>query len=80
MSLSQTDLMTYSAKQVASLADVDAHAVRDEGFRRQDVYQDEVERIEAQIARLKLKLESARAKRDGAQTIIEAAFAELAKA
>jgi cell division protein FtsB len=35
MSLDATDLATYSAIQVASLADVDRWAVRDEGFRRQ---------------------------------------------
>ncbi len=33
--LNAADLMTYTAEQVASLADVDVHAVLAEGFRRQ---------------------------------------------
>lgn len=33
--LNATDLQTYTAQQVASLADVDVYAVRSEGERRQ---------------------------------------------
>lgn len=70
--LNSTDLMTYTADQVASLADVDVFAVRDEGFRRQAA-------AEKKIARLTKQIEAARREMAESHIIIEAAFRQQAK-
>lgn len=70
--LNPADLKTYTAKEVASLADVDAHAVRDEGARRQTI-------AEKKIARLEKQLAVARQELGGAGIIIQAAHVELSK-
>jgi hypothetical protein len=67
--LNATDLQTYTAAQVASLADVDFHAVRDEGFRRQTA-------AEKKIAKLRKQLAAAEREVAEAAMIIEAAFTE----
>jgi len=69
--LNSADLQTYTAEQVASLADVDVHAVRDEGFRRQAA-------AEKKIARLKKQLEAARLEMAESHIIIQAAFLQMA--
>ena len=48
--LDAKDLATYTAAQVASLADVDAYAVRDEGFRRQTAAEKKIARLTKQLA------------------------------
>jgi hypothetical protein len=67
--LNPTDLATYTAAQVASLADVDFYSVRDEGFRRQDV-------AEKKMASLMKQLAKARQMQADAELIINAAEAE----
>jgi hypothetical protein len=67
--LNAADLKTYSAEQVASLADVDFYAVRDEGFRRQAA-------TEKKLARLAIQIAAARADLLDAHIIIEAAHRE----
>jgi hypothetical protein len=67
--LNASDLMTYTATQVASLADVDVHAVLAEGFRRQTA-------AEKKIARLVKQLAAARAELADSAQIIEAGFRE----
>ena len=68
--LNASDLATYTAARVASLADVDAYAVRDEGFRRQTA-------AEKRIARLTKQLAAARHELDISQGIIVAALSQL---
>ena len=68
--LNAKDLATYTASQVASLADIDAYAVRDEGFRRQTA-------AEKKIARLAKQIEAARKEMVESQTIINAGLAQL---
>lgn len=68
--LNAKDLATYTAQQVASLADVDAYAVRDEGFRRQTA-------AEKKIAQLTSQLAAARRDLDISQGIIVAALSQL---
>lgn len=65
--LNPADLQTYTAQQVASLADVDVYAVRDEGFRRQTV-------AEKKLARALKAVEAAKREMAEAATIITAAF------
>jgi len=48
-SLNPSDLKKYSALEVASLVDVDAHAVRDEGARRQDAADKKIEKLKKQL-------------------------------
>jgi|GEM_PF-2390649 hypothetical protein len=71
-SLNPADLATYTAKQVASLVDVDVFAVRDEGFRRQTA-------AEKKIAKLRKQLEAAQREMAEAHLIIEAAFRQQAR-
>jgi len=66
--LNATDLQTYSASQVASLADLDHYSVRDEGFRRQTA-------AEKKIAKLRKQLAAAEREMAEAGLIINAAFA-----
>lgn len=70
--LSAKDLATYTASQVASLADVDAYAVRDEGFRRQAA-------AEKKLAKALKAADEARQALTQSGTIIKAALAELSK-
>lgn len=70
--LNAADLKTYKAAEVMNLADVDAHAVRDEGFRRQAA-------AEAKIAKLEKQLAAAKADLAASHRIITSALAELAK-
>jgi hypothetical protein len=65
--LNAEDLKTYTAAQVASLADVDIYAVRDEGFRRQTA-------AEKKLARALKAVEAARHELAESATIITAAF------
>ena len=68
--LNASDLATYSAAQVASLADIDAYAVRDEGFRRQTAAEKKIERLTKQLA-------AARRELDISQGIIVTAIGQL---
>lgn len=68
--LNPADLALYSASQVASLADVDAYAVRAEGERRQN-------EAEKQIASLLKRLAKARAQMADGEMILNAAFQQL---
>lgn len=70
--LNARDLKTYTAAQVASLADVDYGAVETEGARRQEAADRKRQRA------LKMMAEAAREMDDGAK-IIEAAMWERAK-
>ena len=65
--LNPADLATYTAQQVASLADLDRWAVKDEGFRRQNA-------AERKIARLTKQIESARREMAESALIIQAAL------
>ena len=67
--LNPTDLQKMTANEVASLADLDFYAVRDEGFRRQDI-------AEAKVARLQKQIAKARAEMAEAAVIITAALRE----
>lgn len=71
--LNPTDLQKMSAYEVAGLADLDAYAVRDEGFRRQAA-------AEKKLARLQRQIEAAKREMGDAGKIIEAAFLELGRA
>jgi hypothetical protein len=71
--LNASDLQTYTAQQVASLADVDRWEVKAEGFRRQAA-------AERKIARLTKQIEAARKELAESAIIIQAAFAEEARA
>ena len=71
--LNASDLQTYTAQQVASLADVDRWEVKAEGFRRQTA-------AERKIARLTKQLEAARKELAESAVIIQAALAEEARA
>lgn len=71
--LSATDLQTYSASQVASLADLDFYAVRNEGFRRQSA-------AEKKLARLQKQIAAAQREMAEAGEIIEAALAQQRRA
>lgn len=71
--LNPADLAAYTAQQVANLVDVDAYAVRDEGFRRQEAAMKKISRLKKQMAKAQKELaESGR--------IIEAALAEQKRA
>ena len=65
-----SDLRTYTAQQVASLADSDAYAVRSEGERRQN-------EATKKIARLLKQIDAARRELADGEVILLAAFAEL---
>ena len=67
--LNPTDLQKMTANEVANLADLDFYAVRDEGFRRQDI-------AEAKVARLQKQIAKARAEMSEAAVIITAALRE----
>lgn len=69
-SLNPADLATYTAKQVASLADVDVYTVRAEGFRRQTA-------AEKKMARARKMLEQAQREMAESHIIIEAAFRQM---
>jgi predicted metal-dependent hydrolase len=71
--LSATDLAKMTAREVADLADLDFHAVRDEGFRRQAL-------AEKKLAKAKKALEAAQNEMKAAEAIILAAFAEQRRA
>jgi hypothetical protein len=66
--LNPADLQTYTAEQAASLVDIDMHAVRDEGYRRQSA-------AEKKIARLTKQLAAAHAEMAASARIITAALA-----
>lgn len=55
-SLNPNDLKKYSAFEVASLVDVDAHAVRDEGARRQDAADKKIKKIKKQLEQAQKEL------------------------
>lgn len=69
--LSPDDLKTYTAQQVASLANIDYFSVRDEGFRRQTA-------AEKKIAKLTKQLAAAQRELADSAMIINAAFREHA--
>jgi hypothetical protein len=71
--LNAADLQKMTAAEVAGLADLDFYAVRDEGFRRQEL-------AEKKIAKLKKQLAAAQAEMESAGKIITAALAEQALA
>jgi hypothetical protein len=71
--LNAADLQTYTAEQVASLADVDVYAVRAEGERRQAS-------AEKKLARLMKQIEAAKKEMADGETILRAAFAEMKRA
>jgi hypothetical protein len=48
--INPADLRTYTAHEVASLADLDWQAVRDEGARRQDIAEKRIARLSKQLA------------------------------
>ena len=54
--LDPTDLKKYSAIEVASLVDVDAYAVRDEGARRQDAADKKIEKLKKQLEQAQKEL------------------------
>ena len=54
--LTASDLKTYSAREVASLADLDKWAVRDEGFRRQELAEKKLAKLRKQIAATELEM------------------------
>lgn len=64
--LNPSDLKTYSAREVASLADLDKWAVRDEGIRRMEL-------AEKKLAKLRKQLAAAEAEMADAHRIINAA-------
>ena len=70
--LNAADLATYTAAQVASLADVDVYAVRAEGERRQNA-------AEKKIASLMKQLAKARAQMSEGEVILTAAYKEMGK-
>ena len=65
-SLNPEELKTYSAAEVANLADMDKYAVRDEGHRRQEI-------AEKKLAKLRKQIEAAQKEMADAQAIITAA-------
>lgn len=65
--LNPADLQKMTAHEVANLADLDFHSVRDEGFRRQSA-------AEKKIARLQKQLTKAQAEMKEAAIILTAAF------
>lgn len=69
--LNPADLAKMTATEVANLADLDAYAVRAEGFRRQDAAEKKIAKLQAQLAKAQAEMRSA-------GMIIEAAFKELA--
>ena len=64
--LNPSDLKTYSAREVAGLADLDKWAVRDEGIRRMEL-------AEKKLAKLRKQLAAAEAELNEANDIIRAA-------
>jgi hypothetical protein len=71
--LNATDLQTYTAREVASLADVDVYAVRAEGERRQTAAEKKLARLQKQIAKAQAEMKEA-------GMILEAAFNEMRRA
>ncbi len=57
--LNPVELAKYSAQEVASLADVDIHAVRDEGFRRHAVAVKKLASLQRQMAKVQAELAAA---------------------
>jgi hypothetical protein len=57
--LNATDLPKMSATEVANLADIDFHAVRDEGFRRQSDAEKKIARLQKQIAKAQREMAEA---------------------
>jgi len=57
--LNPADLVKYSAKEVASLADLDMHAVRDEGFRRHAAAVKKLASLQRQMAKAQADLAAA---------------------
>jgi len=71
--LNAADLQKMTASEVASLADLDFYAVRDEGFRRQAL-------AEAKLAKLRKQIANAEREMAEAGVIINAALAEQRRA
>ena len=57
--LNAADLKNYSANEVASLADLDKWAVRDEGIRRQDLAEKKLAKLRKQIAAVEFEMADA---------------------
>jgi hypothetical protein len=57
--LNAADLKNYSANEVASLADLDKWAVRDEGIRRQELAEKKLAKLRKQIAAAELEMADA---------------------
>jgi hypothetical protein len=57
--LNSADLKNYSANEVASLADLDKWAVRDEGFRRQELAEKKLAKLRKQLAGAELEMADA---------------------
>jgi chaperonin cofactor prefoldin len=53
------DLKKYTALEVANLVDLDWHAVRDEGARRQDLAQKKIDRLNKQLERARQEMAEA---------------------
>lgn len=71
--LNPTDLQKMTSYEVAGLADLDAYAVRDEGFRRQAA-------AEKKLAKLLKQIEAVKREQAEAAQVINAALAELRRA
>lgn len=71
--LDAADLATYTAPEVASLADVDVYAVRAEGERRQNAAEKKISKLTAQLAK-------ARAEMLDGEVILNAAFRQMQRA
>jgi hypothetical protein len=71
--LNAADLQKMTASEVASLADLDFYAVRDEGFRRQAA-------AEAKLAKIRKQLANAEREMAEAGAIITAALSEQRRA
>ena len=70
--LNASDLTKWTASEVANSADIDPHAVRDEGYRRHDA-------ATKKLAKLLRQVEAAKREMELAEVIIRAAHVEMAR-
>ena len=77
--LNAKDLQTYTARQVASLVDVDVYAVRAEGERRQNAAEKKLAKLAKKLAKLAKQIEAAKKEMEDGAFILKAAFAEIEK-
>ena len=71
--MTSTEIQKLNAYECIGMADLDAHLVRDEGFRRQTVAEKKLARLMKQVAAAKKEMAEA-------GMIAAAGMAELAKA